>query len=554
MPIPLEHIVRLIYPFRLDAGGLDKAVETLTQLRHLSQKDAPKKTWHEAASVPALYREEILPQVTQVLFGYRHGTNRYLRIDAETLSTWFPDDGQMVPDPQKTVDEADRPHYPLKLAGEGIELFLSPHGVGLLSLTFASRISKAQTLQAINHHLSQLRRPTTYLYQTPQDAQTSGKPSELDTPFEQRLGTAGGSFLLEELVDFLLAPLHRNFGLEETQQQLSVYSVTRFDPQVKFAAANSLDPIRPILAALTHVKDATHQGSIGLRKQLLDAEHWAAISNLGAAHIIADQDPQRLTRSLYSYFVPYLCATLQRLILQRLLWDTDQAVLETEGSLPERQAKLHKLQQDMLNFSIQGYFTEVSSREALNQYYELAQHGLRVEQSLQLAQRVLHDLESTTTAAFQLAASKNAQVLAKAVGTHTGLLVDVRRKVEWLEVFFVAYFAITLVHYVGDGLFSEHYLHWSTMAAPFLSALIALLFIRPYASHAQYSQEATTRADIPAKQKGQWLLLGALALLTAGWVSVGYLFFPSENHAVQGASFLCASGANCAPKAAEGTI
>ena len=40
---PIEHTVRLLYPFWLDAGGLDKAVEALCQLRHQGHKDSPKK-------------------------------------------------------------------------------------------------------------------------------------------------------------------------------------------------------------------------------------------------------------------------------------------------------------------------------------------------------------------------------------------------------------------------------------------------------------------------------------------------------------------------------
>ena len=133
--------------------------------------------------------------MTNVLFGFRQGTHRYLRIDAETLNYWFPRDGQMMPKPPKAEDKQRHPQYPLKPAGEGIELFLSPHGVGLLSLTLESKPGDPLYLQAFNHRLSQLRRPTTYHYQVPHDARSPQTPPGPDTPFEQRLGARGGFFL-----------------------------------------------------------------------------------------------------------------------------------------------------------------------------------------------------------------------------------------------------------------------------------------------------------------------------------------------------------------------
>ena len=130
-PAPNQAIVArepdFVYPFWLDTGCLDKAVETLCQLRHQSKKPMLKKTWHEAQNVPVLYREEILPQVTQVMFGFRQGTHRYLLIDGETLNEWFPKDGELAPKSVAKAEDAEHhPHYPLKPAGEGVELFPSP--------------------------------------------------------------------------------------------------------------------------------------------------------------------------------------------------------------------------------------------------------------------------------------------------------------------------------------------------------------------------------------------------------------------------------------------
>jgi len=558
---PVEHCVRLLYPFWIEPGNLDKAVRALSLQHHAGHK-REFKTWQEATRIPELYREEILPLVSQVLFGIRSGANRYLRVDSETVNHWFPPGGVFEPRPTEaeSAEHSAKPAYALLPAGEGIELFLTPLGVGVLSLTFeCAELGHLKQVQAFNYRLSQLRGYTTFRYRVPHDPRSTSPPPGEGEAFEQRLGVRGGAFAFKELVDFLLAPLNA-FGLQETQQQFSVYSVTRFDRQAVFTADDSQARLRPFLAALAHVEEASHQGSLGIRERILNPKHWAAVGSLGAAHLLADQDPphpvdqQRLPRSLYKYFVPYLCATLQRLTLQRLLWETDSAVLETDSSLHERQAKLCKLHQDMLRFSVQGCFTEISSREVHNQYYELALEGLRVPVTLQLVQRVLHDMESATTAAFQQETIRDTGVVARSVGANIGLMADMQRKVEWLEVFFVSYYATVLVHYVGGDFFDPVYAHWSLVATPILSGLIAFFCIKPYESHhgTPLPADAGSSAKRPKIGSGGFLLI--MALIFLGWVAVGWQCFLGGSPAEEGQSVICVSEADCEPGANEGTI
>jgi hypothetical protein len=550
-PRPIEHSVRLLYPFWMEPGNLDKAVRALT-LQHHAGRKREFNTWQEISRIPDLYREEILPLVSQVLFGIRSGANRYLRVEADALHHWFQQDGLF--EPAEAADNGKQPAYSLKPGGEGIELFLSPHGVGLLSLTFdCVQPGGLKALQAFNYRLSQLRPHTAWQYRIPHDPQSPNPPPEAQDPFEQRLGNGGGTFLFKELVDFVLAPLNA-YGLLETQQQFSIYSVTRFGHDALFTETDTQAQLKPFLAALAHVEEASHQGSLGISEILLNPRHWAAVGSLGAAHLVADQNPphpfdqQRLPRSLYKYFVPYLCALLQRLTLQRLLWETDSAVLETDGSLHERQAKLRRLHQDMLRFSLQGCFTEISSREVHNQYYELALAGLRVPKTLQLVQRVLRDMESATTAAYQQETIHETRVLADDVGANVGLMADMQRKVEWLEVFFVSYYATALVHYVGHDFFSAAYTHWSLIATPFLSGIIALLCIKPYAK----PQPQETQAKHP--HKGAWAFLGVITIVFLTWVAIGWHCFLAENHPDELRNVNCASEANCQPGANQGTI
>ncbi len=558
MPSPLEHTARLLYPFWIDSGNLDKAVRALA-LQHHAGKEREFKTWREAGRIPDLYREEILPLVAQVLFGIRSGANRYLCFDRETLDSWFPKDGLFESRPAEPHQETRQdPAYALVPAGEGIELFLSPHGVGLLVLTFnCGKPADLKGLQAFNHRLSQLGGHSAYQYRLPLNPRSPYPPADAQASFGQRLGSNGGTFLLKELVDFLLAPLNA-FGLQETQQQFSVYSVTRFDKQTLFTAPDCQARLRPFLAALAHVEESTDPGSLEIRECVLNPRHWAAVGSMGAAHLVSDQDPPQLSglpRSLYQYFVPHLCATLQRLTLQRLLWETDWAVMETDDCLQDRQAKLRKLHQDMLRFSVQGCFTEVSSREVHNQYYELALEGLRVPATLQLVQRVLRDMESATTVAFQQETALDTRELAGDVGDNAGLMADMQRKVGWLGVLFVSYYTTALVHYVGEGFFAEDFAHWSVVATPFLSGLIALACIKPYDPRLG-PQESSADEKKTAKHtpKGSWAFLGVMSFIFLAWMAVGWHYYPPEGRADQEHRFICQDEGDCNAKDHKGTI
>ena len=334
-----------------------------------------------------------------------------------------------------------------------------------------------------------------------------------------------------------------------------------------FTDADCQTRLKPFLYALAHVEENTHQGSLELHERLLSPRHWSAVGSLGAAHLLAGQDPphpfdqQQVPRCLYNFFLVYLCAALQRQTLQRLLWDTDQAILEAEGRLEVQLAKLRKLHQDMLHFSVQACFTEVSHRETHNQYYGLSLQGLRVEQALQRVVRVLHDLEAAATVAFQLEANRDTQKLAGDVGSKIRVLADVRQKIEWLEVLFVSYFATAFAYYVGNGLFANDYAHWSMVAAPFVSGLLALRYIKPYASHPGIEEGLESHEPVkktgggkPAKKLRGLMLLGLLSLLALGWVAIGHFCFPKVQHFIDGQSFLCASESDCKRETSEGTI
>jgi hypothetical protein len=525
LPRLLEHSVRLLYPFWIEPNHLDKAVIALSLLHHAGQQ-REFKTWREADRVPGLYREGTLPLVAQVLFGIRNGTHRYLRVDRDALEHWFPQGGCFGPE----ADGKTR-SYSLAPVGEGIELFLSPHGVGLLSMTFGClEPGSLEALPTLHCHLSQCGGDAAWRYQTP----SSADAAPTDAPFAQRLGT--GAFTFKELVAFLLAPL-KSLGLQEVQPQFSLYSLSRLDAEAAFANTDKQSRLGAILAALAHIEEAASQ--VGVSERLLSPQHWAAAGSLGAAHLLCGR--QGMTPGLYPFFVPHLCATLQRLTLQRLLWEADWAILETEDSLRARQDKLRALRQEMLRFSVQGCFTEISSREAHNQYYDLVLEGLRVPTSLRLLQRVLDELESAATAEFQQKATVDADRLAFGLADNRDAVGELQTKLEWLQVLFASFYATTLVYFAGNGFFSTAYAHWGVVGTSFISGLLSLACIKP-------------GLNVGKSHKSFWLLLGTMSLLFLVWMAVGWQQYPAANPGGEGNSFLCTDAPNCVPKKSEGTI
>jgi hypothetical protein len=73
------------------------------------------------------------------------------------------------------------------------------------------------------------------------------------------------------------------------------------------------------------------------------------------------------------YFIPYLLALQQRLVLNRAIDDAARIV-----SMPRRAraGQLARLREDLLDFGVGGHFMQVSSRHALHRYYRLARRGL----------------------------------------------------------------------------------------------------------------------------------------------------------------------------------
>lgn len=532
--IAVDHTVRLLRPFFFDRDAIVNAIAALTRgFQRTASKEWP--LWEEAKAHD-LYLHEAHAQVAEFLFGCDEGACRYLRVPAQTVNFWFKRggvfrkplsrrdrDGFFAAEQEQTAIERPPVELPATLTAPGIELFLSPHGVGVLSLTLQTTVPGEEGfLREFNCRLSHLRPYRGYPFHLPYSIEHQARPPA-DAPLEARLGASGGVFTLAELTDFLARPLE-SLNRQWVQEQCSVYSITRFDRTASFTDAEVADKLRPFLNALAHIEEYEHVGSIAITEQVLNPRHWAAVGSLGAAHLVADQDPphpfdaERVPRVLYKYFLPYLLSYLQRLTLQRLINEARRYLVKRADPAVDEEPRfnldldeLRQLNLQAVSFNIHGYFTEVSSREVHNQYYELAQQGLRVPQSLALVQRTLRDAEAAADRRFQ-------QRLASDASKNVEVVAHVQSKVEWLEVFFVSYYATALVYYVTAKDESDHaFAFLSIVLTPLVSGLIAFQMLRPDRLQLSVRHKAGGR--------GTSLFLIGLLVIFAAWVLAGWFVF-----------------------------
>ncbi|HEX3869761.1 MAG TPA: hypothetical protein VHV77_04965, partial [Pirellulales bacterium] len=307
-----------------------------------------------------------------------------------------------------------------------------PQGIGVLSLALElrPREMRMELIAAANYRIAQFRRrndPLAFCHAHPSDdvqrwdrmsdeAKQNLRHVTPEDPLEVRLQAAGGTFTLVEVVDRLLEPFEKAGAAPRVlQDELFAYTVLRLKAGIDFDRRNDRDHWCTWLARLAQVEEAYHPScgpnSMHLAEAVLNRLHWAAASQLGVAHMIADEPPHHpggespgfveqkpgIVRD--KYFVPYLAALLQKLTIHAALHDARQIA---DATAEELGAKLAEFRRELLQFGVRGYFAQVSTREALHRFYQLAQRGLDVPTNWQVLQRSLQELESSVNAEQQL--------------------------------------------------------------------------------------------------------------------------------------------------------
>jgi hypothetical protein len=380
-----------------------------------------------------------------------------------------------------------------------IELFLSSFGTGILSFAFSPKLSELDRVAALafNYRLSQLRQSTEVELSVaglPAHIAASVSASEMKdeaaapVAIADRFGRPGESVTLSSLIEEeLLRPLaHYNF--KRAQDQLSVYTVVRFGPEVDFESKELRADLAPFLAALAQVEEPAHAGAPsdmpGVPNLILNRRHWAAVGTIGAVHLVADQPPPehafnsaRVPRLLLKYFIPYQVALLQRMALRGV---TEEACELVTSGVDEGGA-LSDLRGELLRFAVNGYFTEVSNRAAIQRYYRLCQEGLGVRDFLDDARRALTDMEAKQASDTQLKLAEATKQQQEQATKHLGVMRQLQVKVEWIEIFIIGIYFSELAHTLLSYWHDEQLGSMAIVGAIWLAAtIIAVLILRPW--------------------------------------------------------------------------
>ena len=255
---------------------------------------------------------------------------------------------------------------------------------------------------------------------------------------------------------------------------------------------------------LAQIEEVDHAGSrpgtVGVPNTILNRRHWATAGMYASAHLLADQpvldgeaefpfNTQRLARIRDKYFIAFLIAYMQRLVLNRFVLEANRLLASPMGKIVD---DLGQLRMRFLKFAVGGHFTQVSTRHAVHDYYQLARTGLDVPEAWSEIRHQISDLDAQYSAQQQ-------QQLTNNVAKNVDLVVRVQKLVEWFEIFFVAVYSAHLWDIVskawveGDqatgrdggqvgGLAAGHLRSWIAPGIALLTGLLTFLLVRPYRS------------------------------------------------------------------------
>jgi len=540
---------RFLYPFFYQPHRIKEATAALR-----SALVAGRSGVWTCADARGLYKEEVLDHVTDFLFASDERTGcRYLRVADDAVQGWFRGTKLLLKDgdgmPVNPVPEVK------------VELFLSDYGVGVFSLaltpdppdhalgsgldqgdvlTFNYKLAQFQRWSAAPIHVPHPGEDPEALARLPEHDRARLSPiPPADAPLVERLGKRGGTFTLSELVRELLRPLEE-LGLEPTQPIFSVYTIALFGPEVDFGLPDARDRLGPFLSALAQVEEKDHAGAppgiVGVPNAVLNRKHWAAVGQLGAAHLIADQpddypfNAARLPRVRDKYFIQYLLALLQRLVVHRTI-DRAEAILEKSG--PEREAALEALRGDLLQFAVGGHFTQVSIRHALHRFYNVAREGLDVPAAWSEVRRAIADIDARLTQQRQEKLADGVALNLKAMAevaddlgrvTHKmdenlGIVAGVQRMVHYIEMAIVSVYFAHLWHMFADN---ESLKQWVDKMVPYIEMAIVSVYFAHFGH--TFADNESLNKWIDEKTllhgAGDWFVsIGVLV-----WAAIGFGF------------------------------
>ena len=506
VPIPraLSAQTRLLLPFLFERRAADRAAEALANAtggitRGLWVREPPRKLYR--------YRLEMTGQLDRFLFS--HGEKgkvegEYLHVAGERIKRWL---GGI------DVDLGSRVARVGLAVSPGVELFLTAHGAGVLSITFdlGADAELGEVLE-LNRRLSILTRPGDRApwisMASPDGAPAPAGPGEQHAtgiPLGERLGHPGARFSMAELLAQLLEPL-RGMGIAPIQESLSAYSVVVLPHDIDIGSPENRTWTGPFLAAQAQVNDkfrpAPERGELGVPNLFTATNHWAAASLQGAGHLLSARDAhvageESLSEARDRYFVPYLTALLQRCALKKAAEEATDMVVREEV----KRAAVSQLRSDVLAFALAGALPEVSVRYSLHRYYRMCQEAVDLDRNLEQVRSALGDLEAQLSAKAQVEIAESQRDIAKQAQESQESGQRIHMALVWIEVFIVVAYAAELVKFFVIELphIQDPRLRWAAGVGSVASGVIALLVLRPWDhKHEKHGKKADHEAHPPA--------------------------------------------------------
>lgn len=524
---------RLIYPFYFNEKHYSEAISSLLELRqlHKDEHKAAHNIWEEISTVPEFYKQEFLQTGQRFLFP----NGGYLRVTEGRANAWFRNK-------IKVTVPTSRDDFYIKLAKFGIELFISPFGVGLLSIGIEVILPDNSTIKSINSYkqynyaLSQfgIQKKVACLsiplsLNNPNYDQLTSKLALNTDHISKKLGVDGSSFSLKQLSDYLVSTPLKEYGFNKIQQQFSIFSVISFDKNVDFSSKQTQKEMASFLSGMAQIEEPNHAGNppnskMNIPNQIMNTRHWAAMSFLGTAHLISDQgidfDKQRRNTIYNKYFIPYLARFYQRLILQKLL-DSASMTIYDKMCNEACTTQFCDINTQLLDFTVAGVFTEISSREAVNQYYRMGEKALSINKNIEQVTSAIHNYDANqiiknlnsnihNMSEMQKSVDKNISQMSqmhKSIDKNISQMNKIQGSVEWFQVLFVIGVTAQLTEYIGvmsgPGMFAQ----LSTFIAPIVTGILALAILRPW----------TNDPDFKQKKIKLWSLGGIIAFTFCIW-------------------------------------
>jgi len=437
LPCVQELHTRFMFPFMFRRDSVTAAVSALERATVAGRADVWK-----VSDPPALYLDELTRHIRGFLFP-KAGTipsAAYLRVSAERLQQLLPKGFVVVLedlDRARRLNSAASGESNAKLPevvtvsvlhGPGIELFLSDQGAGVLCISLSTGALHVAAALEFNYRLAVIRRDAAYFYVPhprdvpeiwkripPAQRETMPMPTPATADSGQRIGAIGATFTLNELRHELLKPLeslgHAADDDAVFQKQLSLFTVGRFDSTIDLVEASSADWARGFMAGLAQVEEPWHAGAapgrLPVRNCMLNRSHWAAAGLYAAAHLVADQkspradfaehpfNSSRVPRVRDKYFVPYLAAEMQTLVLHRALADTGRIL---GAGRRESAKRLGELRRRLLEFTLRGQFDQVSHRHAVQRFYRMVRRAFALDGTWRELRHVVAELDSRNVA------------------------------------------------------------------------------------------------------------------------------------------------------------